>query len=375
MNNRIVYLLFCVMILYSCTSNKYETKDITGQWKFIKHESNQPQLDESDPEYIPDSGFEDYFVPGFHFINEKDVSYKIGFYRTNGKGRKDYLGTRTTYRIIGDSLKMYHKADGKWNAYKILSLTKDTLKLVAGNGYDMYAKLTYQTDAMEHYDKIIMSSSGCYGSCPILSISIDNAGTMLFSGIEYTDKTGLYKAQVSLQEFKNFEENFKQSAIKDLKDHYGASWTDDQTISVTFVRNDTIVKSVSDYGRHAPTEFIWAYNDLSYLYLRKKLEKINASIPFDFFGDIYFADKKHYYPMYESEVFFLFQELMMKATVSDQKFKPLYFTTDYFWEEGEKMYTDGRFYQIKLENETVVYDLGYNFITRNNIEQRKILKE
>jgi len=79
--------------------------------------------------------------------------------------------------------------------------------------------------------------------------------------------------------------------------------------------------------------------------------------------------------MYESEVFFLFQELMMKATVSDQKFKPLYFTTDYFWEEGEKMYTDGRFYQIKLENETVVYDLGYNFITRNNIEQRKILKE
>ena len=141
------------------------------------------------------------------------------------------------------------------------------------------------------------------------------------------------------------------------------------------MRNDTIVKSVSDYGRHAPTEFIWASNDLSYLYLRKKLEKINASIPFDFFGDIYFADKKHYYPMYESEVFFLFQELMMKATVSDQKFKPLYFTTDYFWEEGEKMYTDGRFYQIKLENETVVYDLGYNFITRNNIEQRKILKE
>lgn len=375
MNYRIVYLLFCVMILYSCTPNKYETRDITGQWKFIKHYSNEPKLAVTDPDYIPDYGFEDNFVHGFHFINDKEVLYKKGFYKNSLKSTKYYLGTKTTYRIMGDSLKVYHKADGKWNAYKILSLTKDTLKLVVGNGYDTYAKLMYQTDVNEHYDKIVLTTSGCYGNCPVLSISIENTGDFLFYGMRYTDTIGLHKGQISIEEFKQFEENFKLSDIKNLKDHYAATWTDDQTVSVSFIRNDTIVKSVSDYGRHAPTEFIWAYNDLSYLYLRKKMVKISASIPFDFFGDIYFADKKHYYPMYESEVFFLFQELMMKATISDQKFKPLYFTTDYFWEEGEKIYTDGRFYQIKLENETVVYDLGYNFITRNNIEQRKILKE
>lgn len=375
MNGRIACLICSLLLLYSCTESKYKTKDLAGQWKFIKHENSKPKLDVTDPNYIPDYGFEDNFVAGYHFINEKEVSYKNGFYKNSEKGKTTYLGTLTTYRIIGDSIKIYHKTNGKWNAYKIHALTTDTLKLVAGDGYDTYAKLTYQTDTTEHYDKIVLTTSGCYGTCPVLSLSINNKGDFLFYGIKYTDTIGLYKGQISLEEFKNFEENFKQSAIKNLKDHYAASWTDDQTVSVSFIRNDTIIKSVSDYGRHAPTEFIWAYNDLSYFYMLKNLKKTNANLPFDFFGDIYFADNKHYYPMYASEVFFLFQELMMKATITNKKFTPLYFTTDYFWEYDEKLYTDGRFFQVKKGNETLVYDLGYDFIKRNDIKQRNILKE
>lgn len=375
MSYRFIFLLFSLLLLYSCTPNKYKAQDLLGQWKFVEHKSNEPKVDENDPDYIPDYSFKDYFVAGFDFKNEQEVAWKQGFYRAKSSGKEDYLGTQTTYRVIGDSLKLYHKVHGKWNAYKILSLTPDTLKISTKNGYDAYVKLNYKTDDSEHYDQIIMTTSGCYGSCPIFNLSIDNKGNMFFWGRKYTTKIGMYKASITLEEFRYFEESFKQSDIKNLKDYYAASWTDDQTVSISFVKDGTIVKSVSDYGMYAPTELIWAYNDLSYLYMRKNLEELTANIPFDLFGELYFSDKQHFYPMYESEMFFLAYEIMTKASVSNQNFKPLYFTTDYIWEYEEKIDTDGRFYKVKQDNKTVVYDLGYNFITRNHIEKRKVLRE
>lgn len=375
MSYRFIFLLFSLLLLYSCTPNKYKAEDLLGQWKFVEHKSNEPKVDENDPDYIPDYSFKDHFVAGFDFKNEQEVDWKQGFYRVKSSGKEDYLGTQTTYRVIGDSLKIYHKVHGKWNAYKILSLTPDSLKISTKNGYDSYAKLNYKTDDSEHYDQIIMTTSGCYGSCPIFNLSIDNKGNMFFWGRKYTTKIGMYKAPISLEEFRYFEESFKQSDIKNLKDHYAASWTDDQTVSISFVKDGTIVKSVSDYGMYGPTELIWAYNDLSYLYMRKNLEELTANIPFDLFGELYFSDKQHFYPMYESEMFFLAYEIMTKASVSNQNFKPLYFTTDYIWEYEEKIDTDGRFYKVKQDNKTVVYDLGYNFIARNHIEKRKVLRE
>ncbi|MRX68715.1 hypothetical protein GJU42_12135 [Flavobacterium resistens] len=44
-----------------------------------------------------------------------------------------------------------------------------------------------------------------------------------------------------------------------MKNEYIASHTDDETISVTFIKNNKIIKTIEDYGQEAPTEFQWAY--------------------------------------------------------------------------------------------------------------------
>jgi hypothetical protein len=63
-----------------------------------------------------------------------------------------------------------------------------------------------------------------------------------------------------------------------LNESYEANHTDDERIIVSFIKNNKIIRTVSDYGHEAPEEFIWAYQPLRYLYQQVKLEKLEEQV-------------------------------------------------------------------------------------------------
>jgi hypothetical protein len=60
-----------------------------------------------------------------------------------------------------------------------------------------YSKTNYRIDDSEHFDEIIISSSGCYGTCPNNDISINKNGQVIYFGDEYNTVNGYYKSKVS----------------------------------------------------------------------------------------------------------------------------------------------------------------------------------
>lgn len=79
--------------------------------------------------------------------------------------------------------------------------------------------------------KIVISSSGCYGICPVSSILIDKSGEIIFEGEYYTTNIGLYKSKISKVKFDEIIESFQKANWINLKNSYEASHTDDESIT------------------------------------------------------------------------------------------------------------------------------------------------
>lgn len=372
MRNFLTYFFIILFGCSSCQNKKIDSSDILGQWKFTDQVIEQSK-DEFGLASI-DFGLANNNITGFNFLSENELEYNQGFYKIDSARRVIYIGNKTTYEITGDNLKYYDKTCDKWMSFKILELTSNTLKLGLGNkDYEIYTKVNYKTNPDETYDRIILSSSGCYGTCPIMSLSISRDGDLYYYGYDYTTKDGLFKSKISSEIYNDFEEKFKRADLQNMQNEYYANWTDDEAISVSFIKDNKIVKSIWDYGNQSPPEFNWAYNELRYLYQSVELDTLNSNIIPEAFIDLDLKTKNYELDIFESEAFFLFQELLVKGKlVDDKNFKPKYRGTYYFDEKWNDLYTDGQFFKITEGDKIFIFDLGYNFLTRNHLDKRKL---
>lgn len=366
MKNSFTYLI-TLLFLFSCQKEMPVANNLIGEWVYEDFIIKNYDRGELDIPYIHD--YDWGFKPGFNFINEKELEFKQGFYKTDS-GNNYFLGTKTEYKLQNDSLLIHIPAENKWTSFKIRSLTKNKLEIqIYENLYEIYSKYEYTNNPNENYDEIIVSTSGCFGTCPIQSISIRKTGEVLYYGVDYNTINGLYRSEISNEDYYKIQESFKKANIDKLEKSYNAMWTDDQTISVSFIKNGKIYKTVEDYGRMSPPQFIWAYRDVSYLYQSLKLDKVSIDFNPEIYRYMDFEDQTHEYLMSESESFFLIRELIEKGKITDQEFETRY-STDYYSEHNRyEIFTDGRFFKIEEENGFVTYDLGYNFFERNKIER------
>lgn len=251
----IIFILLLTFV--SCrqkTTSEYE-KSIIGEWTMVKEEIKKQNSEEPPPPPSPMGKF----VSGYTFLPNNICEYKLGFFKRIVDGRL-FLGTTTKYKIEEDSLKIFNRSDSLWTSLKIVSITADTMTLQWNDTTAVkYSKADYRIDKSEHYDEIIISASGCYGTCPINNISINRNGPVIYFGEEYNTVNGLYQSQINSTLFSKLEEDFKKANIKNLQDRYEDEWTDGETVSVTFIKDNKIVKSISDYRAQSPTEFYWAY--------------------------------------------------------------------------------------------------------------------
>jgi hypothetical protein len=305
---RKVIFLILMMSFISCNKEKYYKEEIVGgDWKLIPEEPIHI-TDEGDTVKLINSKPPSGFHVTYSFLNEDTYEDKRGFFESvnrktsHNHSRIHYLGNISKYEIKANNLRLYHLGDKKWDSYEIVSLKADTLCLKVSSEWILkFKRKIYDFENKDSFDKVIISSSGCYGSCPVGSILIDKSGEIVFEGLGYTTELGLYKSKITKVKFGEIVKSFQKADWKNLKDEYEAGHTDDERISIVFIKNNKIIKAISDYGHESPEEFIWAYQPLRYMYQQLKLQKIDEKTSHEI-SDVELLRRVRNYPVPKPKV-------------------------------------------------------------------------
>ena len=368
-----ILAIFLTLILISCkqkSNNNFEHK-IIGEWKYVK------EIQKLDKNGVvpPPPPFGSQEV-GYEFNDNGTFDYKLGFFKyisgdENQRSQNVFKGFTSNYKIENDYLKLYDLSSEEWEIYKIASIEFDTLKILNSDGeIDKFHKTNYTIDYSKTFDKIIMSSTGCFGSCPVTDIEIDKSGKVLFKGGYSSSIKGNYKSKISKEMFSKINLSFLKSNWTNLENEYISRWSDDETVYVTFVKNGKIIKTIKDYGRKAPTEFSWAYTPIRYLQENIKLEKIVKDTTLFDFNYFYFSKKDSVCSLTKSESFYL-KNLLSESNIVEKIFDEKYIMEYQSNEKEKKLFTDGRYFKIeKSKGKFIIFDLKYDFIKQNNLMKR-----
>ena len=342
--------------------------DLIGEWS---------EIDEIKSDDLPPPPFNRPFGIGF---TEDKIEIFNGFIKdeqdsVTRKWQSNYKGTFTDYKVQGDSIFILNPFNENWEfKWKIKKQLTDTLILTRND--TTFIKLERNNKKTNiDFDQIIFSSSFCYGTCPVIDISIDNKNKIYFHGEAYVKPLGFYESKIDSLKTKYIFSKFGKANIDNLQNEYMVYHTDDATITTTFIKNGRIVKTIHDYGKAGPKELVWAYVPIENLYTQIELDslknnqKIHSKIEF---GN--FKNENHFLPIEKSESFFLWMEIN-KSKIVTENFNSKYAIT--YWQseptENEKQQdkidrieTDGRFFKFYYKKQkSVTYDLGYDFIKRN----------
>ncbi len=95
--------------------------------------------------------------------------------------------------------------------------------------------------------KMVLSRSGCFGSCPIYSVEIHGDGTVLYVGTGFVAITGSHRASISSDAVSKIIEAFRAADYFSLDDKYIWGATDLPTYT-TSISIDGKTKQVVDYA-------------------------------------------------------------------------------------------------------------------------------
>jgi hypothetical protein len=360
---------------------------LIGHWRIVK---------EKDTIYnnMPLPPFNDGERRGYYeFINDSLVDTKTRYYKvikstTRGRERR-FLSTITKYKIINDSLRLFNPSDSTWESVGLLkSLTDNKMVLVSKWGKEStFLRHSYERGSTKtKIDVIALSSSGCYGTCPITNVIIESNGDVTFYGERYIDKIGFFEGQISEAKFTQIKDQFNEAGIENLEQNFSVGHTDDETISTTFSFKNKFINSIDDYGEAGPDELVWGYSSLRYLFQDLALRKLDSTtVPF--YLDLHyfrFEKGKEICDLTQSESFLLWNYLR-KGTLKDGKANAKYnvdFVRNYTWapsydemddpykerteEKVKKITTDGRLYTFDITGQKpVTIDIGFDFFEVN----------
>lgn len=127
--------------------------------------------------------------------------------------------------------------------------------------------------------KIYFASSGCYGSCPAMFLTVDSNRNIQFYGTAYTHLKGGHNGTIPLKEYKLLLEKTRALNLDALQNHYDAGWSDDQTCGISIIiPGKTIRTAVYGYNKE-PVELRILLNYMMQLYQNCDLKKNNLTEP------------------------------------------------------------------------------------------------
>jgi hypothetical protein len=362
------YIFICFLFLASCSerSNKFNINDLKGDWFQDTWGKN----------YNEENTFPN---ETYNFINDSIVDTKIGFHKitfneNDYKNRKyKFLGTKTKYMIEQDSLKMFNLVDSTWYSRKIITLSPDSLILLASpNNIQRFYKFERSIDSIPKFNMIALYASGCYGKCPSLKILIEDNGNVTFYGIRYTEKEGLYKSSITRELYDEFQNKFRYVLLRKYEESNELGYADAQEITAILVKDNFIYKSFLVNSISIPRDLEYAIIPIKHLHYSLNLKEIpkdslSFQSKYEYSG---FKSNNEIWQLTGAEDFLLYKYLM-NAKISKQRFKGEYkliYTELYNADENilAQILTDGQYYKYILSNGSYfTLDIGFNFINNN----------
>lgn len=141
--------------------------------------------------------------------------------------------------------------------------------------------------------------------------------------------------------------------------------SDSQTVTVSFIKDGKIIKSISDYADSSPSEFIWAYKPVMYLNQKIDLKhvKVKSYLRPQYMHGSFKTDDS-YLALAASELFYLLDNFKT-GKETEIKFNEKYIL-DFNDSISKKITTDGRYYKFYLKDKTTkTIDIGYDFLTNS----------
>ncbi|RKS25234.1 hypothetical protein CLV94_0264 [Flavobacterium endophyticum] len=380
---RNLILVFSILsIILGCNKNSEFSANndfrdsLIGDWEeIIRIDSNHIYI-------------EPIFSPTGYSFSKDNIEFFNGLFDIKNDTSKryrtvKYLGNFKKYKIEGNQLFTKNLKTKKWQEFwKIKHIKNDTLFIInEGKSIGKLKRLKYKIEEKNDFDKIVYSSLGCYGTCPIIDISLDRSGNINFQGNRFVDEIGFYKGKLDKKTTAFIFRKFEKADITNLEDNYSDAVTDSQTITTTFIKNGKIVKSIQDYAFSSTKELIWAYVPIGNIFKTMTLTKITPESNFTDIALLSFSKGEKTLNINGSEGFFLWTELQ-KGQLTRINFAPTY-KISYTQNKNtnlKEISSDGRFYKLEFKNNhTITYDLGYNFIERNfkekDFEKEKSLED
>lgn len=375
------YCLIILMLIISCSDSK--KLNINGYWVAEYRTKILPNgmIQNCDPTTVL---LRPIYFRGFQIANDS-INYYLSIYTCNKWTREKFH-----FELTKDSIIVYNNCNQIFTSHKIYSIDSNNMALYDYNDYDSiltcYKKLDLRQIVPPDCDVIVLSSSGCFGSCPIDDIAIYNSDSLSYFGERYVKNIGYNKGL-----FKFPKEELKLIDLQKYDSAYYAGPTDNEEITLTFAKNGKIIKSISDYGHSAPIEIQWLVDKLRNID-QYRLEKIYSPISQVFINlhSYNFRKENMIFSLTKAESFYLF-ELLNNGAITKQNFKPTYvvdFNTDYIYSPSyeeidndpynenariqiNKIETDGQYYQFHLrDKKSFIVDLGFNFIQLNHLDKR-----
>lgn len=364
------FLLFSILSfsVFSCSKKQTQQdneKLILGDWVKAK------KLHKYDPNKIPVEPPElpDFYTPGFSFYSNGTFDNKLGYFKDSYRSRNVYNGTNSKFKITSTKLLLFGLDSNKWYIYHVIKLTSDSLQIDFDGIITTFKHFQTKKNNTPKFDKIVIATSGCFGSCQITNTMISSDGAIFFRGQYYVTEKGMFTGRVPVMEFERLQENFRKTDFDSLKNNYSTRWTDDETITTTFVRNGKIYKTVKDYGRQAPYLFTWAYIPLEYLYQTISLKRTVGSpfVPFlDSVSYFYMQKNDQEIEFKKSETFLLIDYIRngkKVTTVFAPRYKLVY--NKFATPPPNAIQTDGRYYTFIVKGKPITIDIGFNFYDVN----------
>jgi len=332
MTRRILVLI--VAILCFCCESKKETffgyNDLVGEWELIKSDTT---LGLAEDRYTLSAfGFTGFSTLMFHEDSTMEPYYKSRYTAFPKKGPHilKFLGRTTRFKIINDSIRVInppgciHKNKPDNKPVAVRKLTKDSLVLDFNKAIISTYKRVYQNlDTMPTFDAIILSSSWCLGPCPISSTLIKSDGSVVYLGESTVERTGLYTGTITKKTYNQIQDYFRRADIKNIDAYFESPESEGGRISITFIKDGKIYKSIIDDGGPGPEKLMYAYAPLLFLNQYTDLKKVvpEANPPHQDYAYRAFIKGNQIIKLSSSEAFLLW-DYLRQARISQQKVTP-----------------------------------------------------
>jgi hypothetical protein len=111
-------------------------------------------------------------------------------------------------------------------------------------------------------EELTVSTTGCFGACPVFELTIKRDRTVAFHAIQNNKVSGKFTGTIDKKTITALNETVNYIKLKSLKKLYKVNWTDDQTIVLKIKLTNGITKQINDYGGIGTFGLTNLYNQL-----------------------------------------------------------------------------------------------------------------